>query len=76
MKTHGECQESTIAQGRVFRAHLWKGTEKSYGTGWRKWSSWCSGRGGDPVNPSAAMFLTDEFKLGKSYSKLNSYRSD
>ena len=55
-----------------------KGTEKSYSSAWKCWSSWCSQRGCNPLSPSIGQilqFLTEEFQKGKQYSTINSYRS-
>ena len=55
-----------------------KGTEKSYSSAWKRWSSWCSQRGCNPISPSIGQilqFLTEEFQNGKEYSTINSYRS-
>jgi len=54
------------------------GTEKSYSSAWSKWIRWCSERGSDPFPRSVTPvieFLTAQFKEGKQYSTLNSYRS-
>ena len=54
------------------------GTEKSYSSAWKRWSSWCSQRGCNPVSPSIRQilqFLTEEFQNGRECSTINSYRS-
>ena len=62
----------------LIQASWRKGTQKSYATAWGKWCGWCDRRETDPV--SAPMkylldFITEEFKNGKQYSTLNTYRS-
>ena len=54
------------------------GTRKSYNSAWRKWASWCAERGQDPFSSPVTEildFLAFEFKSGKQYSTMNSYRS-
>ena len=55
-----------------------KSTEKSYSSAWNRWSSWCDERVTDPFSATIAEiaeFLTSEFRAGKQYSTINSYRS-
>ena len=55
-----------------------KSTEKSYSSAWNKWSSWCEERNTDPFSATVAEianFLTHQFRDGKQYSTINSYRS-
>lgn len=53
-------------------------TNKQYQYAWCKWSKWCLRNSFSPVNANMSVilnFLTEQFKLGKSYSILNTYRS-
>ena len=55
-----------------------KSTEKSYSSAWNKWSGWCEERNTDPFSATIAEiadFLTHQFRDGKQYSTINSYRS-
>ena len=55
-----------------------KSTEKSYSSAWNKWSGWCEERTTDPFSATIAEiadFLTHQFRDGKQYSTINSYRS-
>ena len=55
-----------------------RGTEKSYSSAWGLWQGWCSKGHTDPLLASLsdiANFLSSEFKNGKQYSTLNTYRS-
>ena len=62
----------------LIQASWRKGTQKSYATTWGKWCGWCDRRETDPVSAPVKCllyFITEEFKNGKQYSTLNTYRS-
>ena len=55
-----------------------KGTGKSYSSTWKKWVEWCSKCQANSLSPSlkdVVHFLTEEFRQGRQYSTMNSYRS-
>ena len=63
---------------KIISASWRRGTEKSYSSAWRKWSSWCHERNCDPLSAPLNQvldFLPAEFKNGKEYSTLISYQS-
>ena len=62
----------------LIQASWRKGTQISYATAWGKWCGWCDRRETDPVSAPVKYlldFITEEFKNGKQYSTLNTYRS-
>ena len=53
-------------------------TESAYSSIWRRWDSWCFGRGIDPLSAPISdilEFLCDQFEAGKKYRTINSMRS-
>ena len=55
-----------------------RGTNSTYQTGWKRWSSWCQGRKADPVSCGVQPFLefiTSLFKEGLEYRTINLMRS-
>ena len=52
--------------------------EASYNSAWKQWCKWCESRHINPLSESVTEiteFLTQEFRIGKQYSTINSYRS-
>ena len=72
------CQEISEEAFDLLCSAWRRGTEKSYTTAWNHWSSWCTRREINSFTPTIGQvleFLTEEFKTGKQYSTINSYRS-
>lgn len=62
----------------IINASWRESTIKQYQYAWKLWSKWCVSFRKDPINSSVQdllNFLSIQFKFGKSYSILNTYRS-
>jgi hypothetical protein len=62
----------------IISASWRESTIKQYQYAWKLWSNWCISHSIDPINSSVQdllNFLSVQFKLVKSYSILNTYRS-
>ena len=54
------------------------GTQATYNSAWKKWSSWCNERGFNPFQCSMVDildFLTESVESGLEYATINGYRS-
>ena len=62
----------------IISASWRESTSRQYQYAWKLWATWCLSNDLDPLNSSVQdvlNFLSIQFKSGKSYSILNTYRS-
>ena len=78
LKQSYSAQSLSDPASRLLLASWREKSSKSYDSHFKKWVSWCKGRGTDPISAPVSEvvnFLADLHEKGYSYRSLNAYRS-